>query len=54
MQHALPAHLTAPYRSLYRVLESRNKPRGGHASTFSRRSSISCFAFFTAEEASAE
>ncbi len=54
MQHALPAHLTAPHRSLDRVLESRNKRRGGHASTVCRRSSISSFAFFTAEEASAE
>ena len=58
MKYALAAHLTAPDRRLDRVLGVGHEGSGAageaHAGTFSRRSSISSFAFLTAEDASAE
>src|ERR1700759_3489000 len=42
MQHALAAHLTAPYRALDRVLDGSDDPGpAAPAGTFSRRSSVS-------------
>src|SRR5205085_1719890 len=54
VQHALTTHLAVPYRPFDRVLDACDRPIELHAGTFSRRRSISSFAFFTAEEASAE
>src|SRR4051794_24421551 len=50
VQHALPAHLAAPDRSLDRLLDERERL---HAGTSARRFSIRSFARRTAVEASA-